>query len=233
LPVPGRSQPQNVLIWLQAQLPQINAIVDSLPPELPLPCLRFAGERGPLFSAQSKRAHRRAFALALVPRAGGCEPEGKITRHSLSAHWRQSKRPCPMLRPPLQRLSRGVEIDLTREVGKNRRPPVPAVTPRRVRGSGSGPSVTGNGAMCLCHNDIAPTCRLTHNVLSALCPRPWVAANSVTVAHPNWLYPPRPEALPDRGARTLCKSQFWTMQRNAIYCEGLALGTSPPTNATA
>lgn len=35
LPDPGRSQPQNILIWLQAQLPSINRIVDSLPPEVP------------------------------------------------------------------------------------------------------------------------------------------------------------------------------------------------------
>jgi DNA-binding CsgD family transcriptional regulator len=35
LPDPGRSHPQNVLIWLQTQLPSINRIVDSLPPELP------------------------------------------------------------------------------------------------------------------------------------------------------------------------------------------------------
>lgn len=33
LPDPGRSQPQNVLIWLQGQLPSINRIVDSLPSE--------------------------------------------------------------------------------------------------------------------------------------------------------------------------------------------------------
>ena len=35
LPDPGRSQPQNVMIWLQAQLPSINKLVDSLPLELP------------------------------------------------------------------------------------------------------------------------------------------------------------------------------------------------------
>ena len=35
LPEPGRSHPTNVLVWLQAQLPSINRIVDSLPTELP------------------------------------------------------------------------------------------------------------------------------------------------------------------------------------------------------
>jgi hypothetical protein len=35
LPDPGRNHPQNVLIWLQTQLPSINQIVDSLPQELP------------------------------------------------------------------------------------------------------------------------------------------------------------------------------------------------------
>jgi hypothetical protein len=35
LPDPGRSQPQNVLIWLQNSLPSINRIVDSLPSESP------------------------------------------------------------------------------------------------------------------------------------------------------------------------------------------------------
>jgi hypothetical protein len=29
--VPGRSHPENVLVWVQAQLPSINRIVDSLP----------------------------------------------------------------------------------------------------------------------------------------------------------------------------------------------------------
>jgi hypothetical protein len=35
LPDPGRSHPQSVLIWIQEKLPSINAIVSSLPPELP------------------------------------------------------------------------------------------------------------------------------------------------------------------------------------------------------
>jgi len=35
LPDPGRSNPQNVLIWIQNQLPNINKIVDALPVELP------------------------------------------------------------------------------------------------------------------------------------------------------------------------------------------------------
>jgi hypothetical protein len=36
LPDPGRNQqPQNVLVWIQNQLPAINRIVDALPPELP------------------------------------------------------------------------------------------------------------------------------------------------------------------------------------------------------
>ena len=35
LPDPGRSQPQNVLIWIQSQMPGINRLVDSLPAELP------------------------------------------------------------------------------------------------------------------------------------------------------------------------------------------------------
>jgi hypothetical protein len=34
-PDPGRSHPENVLIWIQNQLPQINRLVDSLPLELP------------------------------------------------------------------------------------------------------------------------------------------------------------------------------------------------------
>jgi len=33
LPDPGRSNPQNVLVWIQSQLPSINRIVDSLPAE--------------------------------------------------------------------------------------------------------------------------------------------------------------------------------------------------------
>jgi hypothetical protein len=32
---PGRSHPENVLIWIQNQLPSINRIVESLPAELP------------------------------------------------------------------------------------------------------------------------------------------------------------------------------------------------------
>ena len=32
-PDPGRSKPENVLVWIQAQLPAINKIVDSLPVE--------------------------------------------------------------------------------------------------------------------------------------------------------------------------------------------------------
>jgi hypothetical protein len=35
MPDPGRSNPQNVLVWIQNQLPSINRIVDSLPCELP------------------------------------------------------------------------------------------------------------------------------------------------------------------------------------------------------
>jgi hypothetical protein len=34
-PDPGRSHPENVMIWIQNQLPQINRLVDSLPLELP------------------------------------------------------------------------------------------------------------------------------------------------------------------------------------------------------
>jgi hypothetical protein len=34
-PDPGRSNPQNVLVWIQNQLPSINRIVDALPLELP------------------------------------------------------------------------------------------------------------------------------------------------------------------------------------------------------
>jgi hypothetical protein len=34
-PVPGHSHPENVMIWIQNQLPQINRLVDSLPLELP------------------------------------------------------------------------------------------------------------------------------------------------------------------------------------------------------
>jgi hypothetical protein len=34
LPDPGRSKPENVLIWIQNQLPAINKIVDALPIEL-------------------------------------------------------------------------------------------------------------------------------------------------------------------------------------------------------
>jgi hypothetical protein len=34
-PDPGRSNPQNVLVWIQNQLPSINRLVDSLPLELP------------------------------------------------------------------------------------------------------------------------------------------------------------------------------------------------------
>jgi hypothetical protein len=30
---PGRSKPENILVWIQAQLPAINKIVDSLPSE--------------------------------------------------------------------------------------------------------------------------------------------------------------------------------------------------------
>jgi hypothetical protein len=35
LPDPGRSHPQNVLVWINQQLPNINKLVDSLPCELP------------------------------------------------------------------------------------------------------------------------------------------------------------------------------------------------------
>jgi hypothetical protein len=35
LPDPGRSNPANVLVWIQTQLPNINKIVDALPVELP------------------------------------------------------------------------------------------------------------------------------------------------------------------------------------------------------
>ena len=35
LPDPGRSHPQNVLVWIQAQMPGINKLVDSLPLEMP------------------------------------------------------------------------------------------------------------------------------------------------------------------------------------------------------
>jgi hypothetical protein len=35
LPDPGRSNPANVLVWVQNQLPAINKIVDALPLELP------------------------------------------------------------------------------------------------------------------------------------------------------------------------------------------------------
>jgi hypothetical protein len=35
LPDPGRSHPENVMIWIQNQLPSINRLVDSLPLELP------------------------------------------------------------------------------------------------------------------------------------------------------------------------------------------------------
>ena len=35
LPDPGRSNPQGVLVWIQAQLPSINKLVDQLPLELP------------------------------------------------------------------------------------------------------------------------------------------------------------------------------------------------------
>jgi hypothetical protein len=34
MPDPGRSNPQNVLVWIQSQLPSINKIVDALPAEL-------------------------------------------------------------------------------------------------------------------------------------------------------------------------------------------------------
>jgi hypothetical protein len=34
-PDPGRSKPENVLIWIQNQLPSINRIVDAMPLELP------------------------------------------------------------------------------------------------------------------------------------------------------------------------------------------------------
>jgi hypothetical protein len=34
-PDPGRSHPENVMIWIQNQLPSINRLVDSLPLELP------------------------------------------------------------------------------------------------------------------------------------------------------------------------------------------------------
>jgi hypothetical protein len=33
MPEPGRSQPQNVLLWIQNCLPSINQIVDALPPD--------------------------------------------------------------------------------------------------------------------------------------------------------------------------------------------------------
>lgn len=35
LPDPGRSHPQNVLVWINSQLPNINKLVDSLPLEMP------------------------------------------------------------------------------------------------------------------------------------------------------------------------------------------------------
>jgi hypothetical protein len=35
MPDAGRSKPENVLVWVQTQLPQITKIVDSLPLELP------------------------------------------------------------------------------------------------------------------------------------------------------------------------------------------------------
>lgn len=35
LPDPGRSHPTNVLMWINAQMPNINKLVDSLPLELP------------------------------------------------------------------------------------------------------------------------------------------------------------------------------------------------------
>jgi hypothetical protein len=35
MPDPGRSNPQNILLWIQGQLPSIQKIVDALPPELP------------------------------------------------------------------------------------------------------------------------------------------------------------------------------------------------------
>lgn len=35
MPDPGRSHPQNVMLWIQTQLPSINKLVDSLPIELP------------------------------------------------------------------------------------------------------------------------------------------------------------------------------------------------------
>jgi hypothetical protein len=35
LPDPGRSHPENVMIWIQNQMPSINKLVDSLPLELP------------------------------------------------------------------------------------------------------------------------------------------------------------------------------------------------------
>jgi hypothetical protein len=34
-PDPGRSNPQNVLVWIQSQLPSINKLVDAMPLELP------------------------------------------------------------------------------------------------------------------------------------------------------------------------------------------------------
>jgi hypothetical protein len=35
LPAPTQNHSQQVLVWIQAQLPSINKLVDSLPPELP------------------------------------------------------------------------------------------------------------------------------------------------------------------------------------------------------
>lgn len=35
LPDPGRSHPQNVLVWINSQMPAINKLVDSLPLEMP------------------------------------------------------------------------------------------------------------------------------------------------------------------------------------------------------